>query len=64
MEYDLLIEKRGSWEVSVFSHTAEYSKAWTVGLIKSHIAENVVSNLYASVYLAFLENMDSWGANI
>lgn len=48
----------------LLAHTADYSKALTVRLIKSHIAGNIVFNVHTFVFLAFIENMDSWGTNI
>lgn len=46
------------------AHTAGYSKALPVRLIKSHIAGNVVFNMHIFVFLAFIENMDPWETNI
>ena len=51
IEYDLFIEK----VVSEKAYTTNYSRALTLGLIESHIAENNVSNTHISVCFASMD---------
>lgn len=54
------LKKRGPWEVSLTAQTADYSKAQSnVGLMNSHITEDVVSNMRAFISLGSAENMAS-----
>lgn len=54
------LRKRDFWEVSLTAQTADYSKAQSnVGLINSHITEDVVSNMYAFICSCSTENMAS-----
>lgn len=52
IKYDLFIEK----VVSEKAYTTNYSRALTLGLIESHIAENNVSNTHISVCFASMDS--------
>lgn len=54
------LRKRDSREVSLTAQTADYSKAQSnVGLMSSHITEDVVSNMRAFISVGSAENMAS-----